>query len=75
MMERLLGAAAAGAVLGSAVLYFGCRRADQDFLYADLLRAWARAGHLTLFTAFSRQQVAAPRGRARTRACNFLPIL
>ena len=57
MMERLLGAAAAGAALGPAVLYFGCRRADQDFLYGDLLRAWARDGHLTLFTAFSRQQV------------------
>ena len=66
-MERLLGAeGAARAALGQAVLYFGCRRADQDFLYGDLLRGWARDGHLTLFTAFSRQQVAALRCRPRS---------
>ncbi|KAK9832619.1 hypothetical protein WJX81_004423 [Elliptochloris bilobata] len=56
MVERMLGTAVAGAALGQAVLYFGCRRADQDFLYGDLLRGWASEGHLTLFTAFSRQQ-------------------
>ena len=60
-MERLLGAEAAGdgdaARLGQAVLYFGCRRSDQD-LYGTLLERWADEGKLTLFTAFSRQQVA-----------------
>lgn len=60
MLERLLGEAAGGAALGEAVLFFGCRRADQDFLYGEQLQAWARDGHLTLFTAFSRQQVGAP---------------
>ena len=60
MMERLLGAEAAGegaARLGQAVLYFGCRRSDQDYLYGSLLEGWAAEGKLTLFTAFSRQQV------------------
>jgi len=65
MLERLLGAAAGGAALGEAVLFFGCRRADQDFLYGEQLQAWARDGHLTLFTAFSRQQVGRPRGPPR----------
>ena len=57
MLERMLGMGPAAGPLGEAVLYFGCRRADQDFLYGNQLQAWARDGHLTLFTAFSRQQV------------------
>ncbi|EIE23365.1 hypothetical protein COCSUDRAFT_36399 [Coccomyxa subellipsoidea C-169] len=55
MQERLLGRAE-GTELGDAVLYFGCRRSDQDYLYGDLLEQWAATGALTLFTAFSRQQ-------------------
>lgn len=43
--------------LGPAMLFFGCRRPDQDFLYGDLLQGWADAGQLELHTAFSRQQV------------------
>ena len=62
MQERLLAAEARGgdeavAKLGEAVLYFGCRRRDQDYLYGALLERWAAEGKLTLFTAFSRQQV------------------
>ena len=61
MQERLLAAEARGgdavAKLGQAVLYFGCRRRDQDYLYGGLLERWAAEGKLTLFTAFSRQQV------------------
>ncbi len=41
------------------VLYFGCRRSDQDYLYGDVLEAWAKDGSINLFTAFSRQQVQA----------------
>lgn len=47
----------AGEGLGEAVLYFGCRRRDQDYLYGELLESWAAEGTLTLFTAFSREQV------------------
>jgi hypothetical protein len=58
MQERLLSAQTGMAgKLGQAVLYFGCRRSDQDYLYGSLLEGWAKSGHLTLFTAFSRQQV------------------
>ena len=58
MQERLLSAQQGNQqALGQAVLYFGCRRSDQDYLYGDLLEGWAKAGQLTLFTAFSRQQV------------------
>ena len=64
MQERLLAAEARGgdavAGLGEAVLYFGCRRRDQDYLYGGLLERWAAEGKLTLFTAFSRQQVHKP---------------
>ena len=43
-----------GAVLGPAMLFFGCRHPDQDFLYADELRTFAADGIAELHTAFSR---------------------
>ena len=45
---------AKGASLGPAMLFFGCRHPDQDFLYADELKAMAASGITELFTAFSR---------------------
>jgi len=45
-----------GAALGRAVLFFGCRRADSDFLYRDELETWAREGFVELHLAFSREQ-------------------
>ena len=36
------------------MLFFGCRHPDQDFLYADELKAFAGAGIVELHTAFSR---------------------
>ena len=51
-----LAAAAADAGCGRAVLFFGSRSADKDFLYCDTLQAWAADGTITLHTAFSRQK-------------------
>src|SRR6185369_3885011 len=45
---------AKGATLGPSMLFFGCRRPDQDYLYADELEAFAESGVTELFTAFSR---------------------
>ncbi|MBV8925038.1 MAG: NADPH--cytochrome reductase, partial [Bradyrhizobium sp.] len=45
---------AKGAVLGPAMLFFGCRHPEQDFIYADELKAFAADGVTELFTAFSR---------------------
>jgi cytochrome P450/NADPH-cytochrome P450 reductase len=45
---------AKGAALGPAMLFFGCRHPEQDYLYADELKAWAAAGITELHTAFSR---------------------
>jgi cytochrome P450 / NADPH-cytochrome P450 reductase len=45
---------AKGATLGPAMLFFGCRHPDQDFLYADELKRFAGDGITELFTAFSR---------------------
>lgn len=45
---------AGGAALGPAMLFFGCRHPDQDFLYADELKAFAADGVTELHTAFSR---------------------
>jgi len=43
---------------GEMVLFFGCRRKDQDFLYGKQLTKWAKDKVLTLHTAFSREQTA-----------------
>jgi cytochrome P450/NADPH-cytochrome P450 reductase len=45
---------AKGVTLGPSLLFFGCRRPDQDYLYADELEAFAESGITELFTAFSR---------------------
>jgi len=41
---------------GRNLLYFGCRRREQDYLYRSQLEEWAEQGHLRLRTAFSREQ-------------------
>jgi cytochrome P450/NADPH-cytochrome P450 reductase len=45
---------AKGAALGPALLFFGCRHPDQDFLYADELKSFAADGITALHSAFSR---------------------
>jgi cytochrome P450 / NADPH-cytochrome P450 reductase len=47
---------AKGAALGPAMLFFGCRHPDQDFIYADELKAFAADGITELHTAFSRAE-------------------
>lgn len=44
-----------GKALGPAMLFFGCRHPEQDFLYADELKAAHDDGIVELFTAFSRE--------------------
>jgi len=45
-----------GATLGEAMLFFGCRHPEQDFIYEDELKAAQRDGLIQLHTAFSRAQ-------------------
>jgi cytochrome P450/NADPH-cytochrome P450 reductase len=45
---------AQGATLGPAMLFFGCRHPEQDYLYANELKAFAADGIAELHTAFSR---------------------
>ena len=47
---------AKGASLGPAMLFFGCRHPDQDYLYADELKAFEASGITELHTAFSRAE-------------------
>lgn len=52
-MQRLLQKDAAG----KALLFFGSRRRDQDYLYGSLLEDWNKKGIIQLHTAFSREKV------------------
>jgi cytochrome P450/NADPH-cytochrome P450 reductase len=45
---------ASGKALGPAMLFFGCRHPEQDFLYADELKGFAEQGVSELHVAFSR---------------------
>jgi cytochrome P450/NADPH-cytochrome P450 reductase len=45
---------AKGASLGPAMLFFGCRHPDQDFIYAEELKSFEADGITELHTAFSR---------------------
>src|SRR5258706_1277296 len=45
-----------GAALGPAMLFFGCRHPDQDYLYADELKAFEASAITELHTAFSRAE-------------------
>lgn len=45
-----------GAVLGPALLFFGCRHPDQDFIYADELKKFEADGIVELHVAFSRKE-------------------
>ena len=47
---------AAGESLGEAVLFFGCRHPDQDFIYRDELEQYAKDGIADLHVAFSRAE-------------------
>jgi cytochrome P450/NADPH-cytochrome P450 reductase len=47
---------AKGTTLGPAMLFFGCRHPEQDYLYADELKAFAADGIAELHTAFSRAE-------------------
>jgi cytochrome P450/NADPH-cytochrome P450 reductase len=43
-----------GERLGKALLFFGCRHPEQDYIYKDELEAFAAQGVVTLYPAFSR---------------------
>jgi cytochrome P450/NADPH-cytochrome P450 reductase len=47
---------AKGASLGPALLFFGCRHPEKDFLYADELKAFAESRVAEIYTAFSRAE-------------------
>ncbi|KAI8142033.1 cytochrome P450 [Fennellomyces sp. T-0311] len=56
LQERAYQKKEGGKNVGQGVLFFGCRRSDQDFIYADELNGYVDTGVLSsLHVAFSRQ--------------------
>ncbi|MGB3501517.1 MAG: cytochrome P450 [Mesorhizobium sp.] len=53
LQERVMQKAA-GATLGPALLFFGCRHPDEDYLYRKELEAMEKEGIVDLHVAFSR---------------------
>ncbi|KYQ51963.1 NADPH--cytochrome P450 reductase [Trachymyrmex zeteki] len=45
-----------GKETGDTILYFGCRKSQEDYLYREELEQYVKDGTLTLHTAFSREQ-------------------
>lgn len=45
-----------GKPVGETVLYFGCRKRNEDFLYGEELLEYEKKGLLKLHVAFSRDQ-------------------
>ncbi|XP_029178523.1 NADPH--cytochrome P450 reductase-like isoform X2 [Nylanderia fulva] len=45
-----------GKEVGDTILYFGCRKSQEDYLYREELEQYVKDGTLTLHTAFSREQ-------------------
>jgi cytochrome P450 / NADPH-cytochrome P450 reductase len=45
---------AQGKPIGEAILFFGCRHKEQDYIYAEELESYAKAGLTQLFVACSR---------------------
>lgn len=52
--ERAAVAAARSTKPGPALLFYGCRDSESDFLYRDELRRWEKEGIVTVFPAHSR---------------------
>ncbi|XP_018364415.1 PREDICTED: NADPH--cytochrome P450 reductase [Trachymyrmex cornetzi] len=46
-----------GKETGDTILYFGCRKSQEDYLYHEELEQYVKDGTLTLHTAFSREQL------------------
>lgn len=55
LQERAIRASK-GAKCGPALLFFGCRHPDQDYLYRDELEGYASSGAVDLHVAFSRKE-------------------
>jgi cytochrome P450/NADPH-cytochrome P450 reductase len=53
-LQERAALANAGTTLGPAMLFFGCRHPDQDFIYREALEGYANAGLVDLQVAFSR---------------------
>jgi cytochrome P450/NADPH-cytochrome P450 reductase len=62
IQERATIKAARNATLGPAILYFGCRHHEKDFIYSDELKQWEADGVVSVRPCFSK---VGPHGEAK----------
>lgn len=56
LQERAAIAKAGARKLGPAILFFGCRHPEKDFIYRDQLLEWERQGVVQVVSAFSKDE-------------------
>ncbi|KAH7117051.1 cytochrome P450 [Dendryphion nanum] len=61
IQERATIKKARNALLGPAILYFGCRDHTSDFLYRDELQQWEKEGIVSVRPCFSKEGPGAPK--------------
>ncbi|KAF2866062.1 cytochrome P450 [Massariosphaeria phaeospora] len=74
LQERATIKAARNAALGPAILYFGCRHYEKDFLYADELKKWEAEGVVDVRPCFSKvgPQGSAKKGKDTRRTYKYV---
>ena len=65
LQERAAIAEAGSRKLGPALLFFGSRDADKDFLYKSELAEWEKLGIVTVYSAHSRMPDAGTEGHPK----------
>jgi cytochrome P450/NADPH-cytochrome P450 reductase len=72
-LQERLAQKQAGMAVGAALLFYGCRHPDEDFIYKDELEGFVAAGIVTVHTAFSLFDSTWAAAEAQRQGAAFIP--